>query len=173
MLQRVKGSCPWQRSSHSKLQRVNLKHRVSGWDQVSPSFKELKPPVPGKRSNHSKLQRVNASCPLQRWAPSPGGYNIMRTVEIHQIQTFEKVLLDCIIGVSPMPWLLISVLIHCAHIDGLMREIRNSIANALELRLSCTNPSIYLESGSYHLRACELCSSLWLWHRWLVLQNPV
>ena len=28
-------------------------------------------------------------------------------------------------------------------IDGLMQERRNSIANALELRLSCTNPSIY------------------------------
>ena len=26
-------------------------------------------------------------------------------------------------------------------IDGLMQERRNSIANALELRLSCTNPS--------------------------------
>ena len=28
------------------------------------------------------------------------------------------------------------------YIDGLMQERRNSIANALELRLSCTNPSI-------------------------------
>ena len=27
------------------------------------------------------------------------------------------------------------------HIDGLMQERRNSIANALELCLSCTNPS--------------------------------
>ena len=27
------------------------------------------------------------------------------------------------------------------NIDGLVQEIRNSIANALELRLSCTNPS--------------------------------
>ena len=29
------------------------------------------------------------------------------------------------------------------HIDGLVQERRNSIANALELRLSCTNPSIF------------------------------
>ena len=29
-----------------------------------------------------------------------------------------------------------------AHIDGLMQERRNSIAKALELRLSCTQPSI-------------------------------
>ena len=30
-----------------------------------------------------------------------------------------------------------------SHIDGLMQERRNSIANALGLRLSCTNPSIW------------------------------
>ena len=29
-----------------------------------------------------------------------------------------------------------------SYIDGLVQERRNSIANALELRLSCTNPSI-------------------------------
>ena len=28
------------------------------------------------------------------------------------------------------------------HFDGLVQERRNSIANALELRLSCTDPSI-------------------------------
>ena len=27
--------------------------------------------------------------------------------------------------------------------DGLVQERRNSIANALELHISCTNPSIY------------------------------
>ena len=30
------------------------------------------------------------------------------------------------------------------YIDGLVQDKRNSIANALELRLSCTNPSIWL-----------------------------
>ena len=30
------------------------------------------------------------------------------------------------------------------HFNGLVQERRNSIANALELRLSCTNPSIYV-----------------------------
>ena len=30
------------------------------------------------------------------------------------------------------------------NIDVLMQERRNSIANALELHLSCTNPSIFL-----------------------------
>ena len=32
--------------------------------------------------------------------------------------------------------------IHAEYINGLVQERRNSIANALELRLSCTNPSI-------------------------------
>ena len=31
-----------------------------------------------------------------------------------------------------------------AYIDGLVQERCNSIANALELRTSCTNPSIYI-----------------------------
>ena len=30
------------------------------------------------------------------------------------------------------------------YVDGLVQERRNSIANALELRLSCTNPSMWL-----------------------------
>ena len=32
---------------------------------------------------------------------------------------------------------------HILHIDGLVQERRSSIANALQLRLSCTNPSIW------------------------------
>ena len=36
------------------------------------------------------------------------------------------------------------------HINGLVKERRNSIANALELRLSCTNPSICFHS--FHFR---------------------
>ena len=38
--------------------------------------------------------------------------------------------------------------------DGLVQERRNSIANAMELRLSCTNPSkcsMGRESGSHGL----------------------
>ena len=35
-----------------------------------------------------------------------------------------------------------------ANIDGLVQERRNSIANALELRLSCTNPSIWYDNTS-------------------------
>ena len=40
------------------------------------------------------------------------------------------------------------------YIDGLVQERRNSIANALELRLSCTNPTIY---------GTRVWSSLYLW----------
>ena len=37
-------------------------------------------------------------------------------------------------------WEIVSISLH--HFDGLMQERRNSIANALELRLSYTNPLI-------------------------------
>ena len=33
-------------------------------------------------------------------------------------------------------------ILYVEYIDGLVQEKRNSIANALELRLSCTNPSL-------------------------------
>ena len=36
------------------------------------------------------------------------------------------------------------LLTYLEYIDGLVQERHNSIANALELRLSCTNPSNYL-----------------------------
>ena len=47
-----------------------------------------------------------------------------------------------------------------AHIDALMQERRNSIANALELRLSCTYPSIW-----YH---CNMTVIIYLICRWSV-----
>ena len=39
------------------------------------------------------------------------------------------------------------------HIDGLVQERRNSTANALELRLSCTNPSIWYQSHPVGFKA--------------------
>ena len=45
-----------------------------------------------------------------------------------------------------------------SYIDGLMQERDNSIANALELRLSCTNPSVY---GGLFLRWYRLVFVLW------------
>ena len=38
---------------------------------------------------------------------------------------------------------------HNAHVDGLVLERRNSIADALELRLSCTNPSMWRHSNDH------------------------
>ena len=44
------------------------------------------------------------------------------------------------------------------HIDELVQERRNSIANTLELRLSCTNPSLY---ASVNWVIIDLCNGLW------------
>ena len=35
------------------------------------------------------------------------------------------------------------------HVDGFMQERRNSIANALELRLSCTNSSMFSQASAW------------------------
>ena len=45
------------------------------------------------------------------------------------------------------------------HLDGLVQERRNSIANALELRLSCTNPPIPL-SGPDHYKVVTRASQI-------------
>ena len=39
-----------------------------------------------------------------------------------------------------------------AHVDGLVQERRNSIANALELRLSCTNPTMWHHCYASHFQ---------------------
>ena len=44
-----------------------------------------------------------------------------------------------------------------AYIDGLVQERRNSSANALELRLSYTNPSIWTQSGTHYDPSFSLC----------------
>ena len=41
------------------------------------------------------------------------------------------------------------VIVALFYIDGLVQERRNSIAKALELRLSCTNPSMWY--GAKHI----------------------
>ena len=48
--------------------------------------------------------------------------------------------------IEPVPWLVVVVF----HLDGLVQDCSNSIANALELLQSCTKPSIcccYIDSG--------------------------
>ena len=41
------------------------------------------------------------------------------------------------------------------HLDALVQERRNSIANALELRLSCTNQSVYQRISLYTHKSCD------------------
>ena len=41
------------------------------------------------------------------------------------------------------------------YIDGSMQERRNSIANTLELRLSCTNPSICVTNTTHEVMMCH------------------
>ena len=54
---------------------------------------------------------------------------------------------------------IITILIQLrTHFDGLVHERRNSIANALESRLSCTNPSIsYHEAVRFKTHMCYYC----------------
>ena len=49
----------------------------------------------------------------------------------------------------------------CQHINGLMQERRSSIANTLELRLSCTNLSIYSGNGKVPLGKGHDLSYCW------------
>ena len=51
--------------------------------------------------------------------------------------------------------------VSCLHIDGLVQERRNSIANALELRLPCTNPSIYTHCLPAPPGICWICFIYW------------
>ena len=41
------------------------------------------------------------------------------------------------------------------HLDALVQEIRNSIANAPELRLSCTILSIHQRISLYSRKSCD------------------
>ena len=62
---------------------------------------------------------------------------------------------------------------HCSHFDGLLQKRRNSMANALELRLSCAKPSIW-----YHrfwspfvqrMACCLMIQSRYLNQHWLIV----
>ena len=49
-------------------------------------------------------------------------------------------------------------------IDGSLQEKRNSIANALELRFSCTNPWRYLGNQQMIQSYCAYISSAKIWN---------
>ena len=57
---------------------------------------------------------------------------------------------------------------HYAHISGLMQKRHNSIANPLELRLSCTNPSIFNNKYSLLMHRIKIKSpaNFFLWNEW-------
>ena len=50
-------------------------------------------------------------------------------------------------------------IIYKQYIGGLVQERRNSIANALKLRLSCVNPSMYFIQIDFS--ALKLCLEVW------------
>ena len=47
--------------------------------------------------------------------------------------------------------------VHNVYVDGLVQERRNSSALAMELRLSCPNPSMCLRQTASWIRYCEIC----------------
>ena len=64
--------------------------------------------------------------------------------------------------------------------DGLVQERRNSIANALELRLSCTNPLNYANAseatlkdmGRYVTHIYPLIPAMCMHHAWCINLGP-
>ena len=81
--------------------------------------------------------------------------NVINTVSVSTCQIRSLLCMQRLIGMSQQLTTLTTYLsmflafFRCIYIDGLVQQRRNSIANALELRLSCTNPSIY-----YGLQIC-------------------
>ena len=61
-----------------------------------------------------------------------------------------------------LSWEILNCIMFIDHLDGLVQEKRNSIANALELRLSCTNPLIYDTSHSCSSYVTYLLQD-WIW----------
>ena len=56
------------------------------------------------------------------------------------------------------------LLVLCYYIDGLMQEMHNSSALAMEWRLSCTNPLIWAIPSIYSFRNLGQCS----FRKWLI-----
>ena len=85
-------------------------------------------------------------------------FGIDRIINIHFTKRILNMIMNpcrvtqlCICAGSLYGWV-VRVTLRCSVIDGLMQERRNSIANGLELRLSCTNPSIWSTSYPSGLR---------------------
>ena len=57
-------------------------------------------------------------------------------------------LVYCLLLIPLQLWLHNNEMTEISHYSGLLQERRNSFANALELRLSCTNPPIYNKAAN-------------------------
>ena len=97
------------------------------------------------------------------------GLNVIRRLISHRDRRFMGRSILCIWLRIAMLLLSVTDSITCIslHFDGLVQERRNSIANALELGLSCTNPSVYGCQMNRHLycmtrRSCRF-ESLQYW----------
>ena len=78
------------------------------------------------------------------------------TYKGHSINCLHRRIMECLLWVFWRKWL-------CCN-DGLMQERRNSIANALELRLSCINPSIRCSTvGAFFTSLSSVFPTRWSW----------
>ena len=81
-----------------------------------------------------------------RWSESSGTTFAMfiswQNAKIRQVYWSIRLLVHASVCLAVRSWCV-------SYFDGLMQERRNSIANALKLRLFCTNPSICLNSKTF------------------------
>ena len=108
----------------------------------------------GKRSRHSRRMRTRDFVYLAR-GPSMiidyqrGSIRLQNGRVLTIIPMAKFASKPLMYRSSPAVWS--NFKIYHLHIDGLVQEIHNSSALAMELRVSCTNPSIYHNlSRTYH-----------------------
>ena len=83
---------------------------------------------------------------------------------MHQLVT-RRLRDTCIPFCKPAAWY------SKTHMDGLVQERRNSSALAMELRLSCTNPSIYGAATNCHQVCCMHWGHPSLFHAYTSLKS--
>ena len=84
---------------------------------------------------------------------------------------FEQSGIDCLVWKLQQDFLAVEIC--CVNIDGLVQEWRNPIANALELRLSCTTPLIWnTEQALKREHSEESCAVLWEIEEWFLYFPP-
>ena len=114
--------------------------------------------------------KLNLSCCFYIKLPSPSPFKIPihnAPCDVMMLQMRHKLLCD-VMNVILSNWCIFNnnnnnkirggAPYSIGHFDGLVQERRNSLANALELRLSCTNPSI-----EWYYFCVPLCWLLRVW----------